>query len=293
MHQVRYFLAVSRTRNFTRAAEECNVSQPALTRAVKHLEAELGGDLFRRERSLTQLTDLGRRMLPALSQCLESAQMAKALAQSYRKGEHSPLNIALSRSVPIETLSAHIGALTRAFPGVEAKFFRGPAHEIVEKLKQGDMELAVAGALGEEWERLDSWPLFVEQFGVVVNSGNALASRDGVRLADLGGEHLVCRTHCKESKQLVAQLRSLGIEKTSRHEAVSMNDLIDLVRADLGIAVLPRSIRLPEEVRAIAVDELELSRQVCLYAVAGRQRSPAACGFIKLLRAADWRRQEV
>lgn len=44
MHQVRYFLAVSRTRNFTRAAEECNVSQPALTRAVKHLEAELGGD---------------------------------------------------------------------------------------------------------------------------------------------------------------------------------------------------------------------------------------------------------
>ena len=49
MHQVRYFLAVARTRNFTRAAEECNVSQPSLTRAIQKLEGELGGPLFRRE----------------------------------------------------------------------------------------------------------------------------------------------------------------------------------------------------------------------------------------------------
>ena len=50
MHQVRYFLAVTRTLNFTRAADECNVTQPSLTRAIKQLEGELGGDLFRRER---------------------------------------------------------------------------------------------------------------------------------------------------------------------------------------------------------------------------------------------------
>ncbi len=43
MHQVRYFLAVSRTLNFTRAAEDCNVSQPALTRAIQQLEQELAG----------------------------------------------------------------------------------------------------------------------------------------------------------------------------------------------------------------------------------------------------------
>ena len=46
MHQVRYFLAVSRTLNFTRAAEQCNVAQPSLTRAIRQLESELGGDLF-------------------------------------------------------------------------------------------------------------------------------------------------------------------------------------------------------------------------------------------------------
>ena len=59
MHQVRYFLAVARALNFTRAAEECNVAQPSLTRAIRQLEDELGGDLFRRERPHAQLTELG------------------------------------------------------------------------------------------------------------------------------------------------------------------------------------------------------------------------------------------
>jgi DNA-binding transcriptional LysR family regulator len=60
LHQVRYFLAVCDTLNFPLATERCNVSQPALTRAVKKLEGELGGLLFRRERNLTHRTDHGR-----------------------------------------------------------------------------------------------------------------------------------------------------------------------------------------------------------------------------------------
>ena len=66
MHQVRYFLAAVSELNFTKAAEKCNVSQPSLTRAIKQLEGELGGDLFRRERPQAQLTELGERMLPLL-----------------------------------------------------------------------------------------------------------------------------------------------------------------------------------------------------------------------------------
>ena len=65
MHQVRYFLAVARELNFTRAAEDCNVAQPSLTRAIRQLEGELGGEkpVFRRERPHAQLTELGQRML--------------------------------------------------------------------------------------------------------------------------------------------------------------------------------------------------------------------------------------
>ena len=82
MHQVRYFLGVARTLNFTRAAEECNVAQPSLTRAIRQLEDELGGDLFRRERPHAQLTELGQRMQPLLQQCYDSAVGAMYLSES-------------------------------------------------------------------------------------------------------------------------------------------------------------------------------------------------------------------
>ena len=83
MHQVRYFLAVAETLNFTRAAEQCNVSQPALTRAVQQLEEELGGLLLRRERKLTHLTDFGRLIEPHLRQLFADAEAAKTTAKKF------------------------------------------------------------------------------------------------------------------------------------------------------------------------------------------------------------------
>ena len=76
MHQIRYFLAVCETLNFTRAAEQCHVTQPALTRAIQKLEEELGGLLFRRERHLTHLTDLGRLLRPQLEQVWKRTEAA-------------------------------------------------------------------------------------------------------------------------------------------------------------------------------------------------------------------------
>ena len=83
MHQVRYFLALCETMNFTRAAENCNVSQPALTRAVHKLEEELGGLLLRREHNLTHLTDFGRLVRPHLEQMMTEAEAAKSTATHF------------------------------------------------------------------------------------------------------------------------------------------------------------------------------------------------------------------
>jgi LysR family hydrogen peroxide-inducible transcriptional activator len=92
MHQIRYFLAVCETLNFTRAAEQCHVTQPALTRAVQKLEDEPGGLLFRRERHLTHLTDLGRLIRPQLEQIWKETEAAKTTAKSFLKLEDAPLS---------------------------------------------------------------------------------------------------------------------------------------------------------------------------------------------------------
>jgi DNA-binding transcriptional LysR family regulator len=145
MHQIRYFLAAARTLNFTRAAEECVVAQPSLTRAIQTLEWELGGELFHRERGLTHLTELGVKMLPLVHQCYESAVAAKSLASALKSGAVTPLKLALSSSIAIAVLLPQLTELSRVFAGIELRFFRENATELADRLKKGGADLGVAG----------------------------------------------------------------------------------------------------------------------------------------------------
>jgi DNA-binding transcriptional LysR family regulator len=290
MHQIRYFLAVSRTLNFTRAAEECNVAQPSLTRAIKLLEDELGGELFRRERNLSHLTELGTRMLPLMQQCFESAQSAKSLATAIKSGSVAPLRLGLSRTVGIELLIPHLTELMKAFAGLELTFLRGNADEIGEALKKGDAELAVAGPLGDGWDRLDTWPLFTETFGLIVGGKHKLAGRNRVELEAIKGERFLVRTYCEQAEQLAGLLRSRQIDGPVKHKVANETDLAALLEANVGIAIAPASTSLPAEATRLRIEDLGLERTVHVYGVAGRQRSPAAATLLKLLRAADWSR---
>ena len=288
MHQVRYFLAVSRTLNFTRAAEECHVAQPSLTRAIKLLEAELGADLFRRERNLTHLTEFGDKMLPLLRQCFDSALAAKKLASSIKSGVVASLTLGLSQAVSMALLVAPLTELMRVFPNLELRFMRGTASDISESLKKGETSLAIAGPLGETWERLDSWPLFAEQLQMVVSAGHSLAGVDKVNIADIRGERLLMRPYCELATSFSEFARERDIPWNGQHAMTCEADFIELASADLGIGVLPQSTPCPEGLCRLRVEGLKMTRTVYLYAVAGRERAAPASALMKLLRARDW-----
>jgi DNA-binding transcriptional LysR family regulator len=290
MHQVRYFLAVAQALNFTRAAEECHVAQPSLTRAIRQLEGELGGDLFRRERPHAQLTELGQRMLPLLRQCHDSAISARSLASAIKSGEVGSLRLALSRTIDQSVVMPHVIELGKLFQGLELKLLRGTAFEVVDFLKRGEAELGLGAATGDEWERLDRWPLFTEDFHLVVNSMHPIASHSAVGLDDLRQERLVTRTCCETTPQLLEVLRGRGFEIDRRHETGAESDLIALLEAGVGIAFFPRSTTSPASLARVQVEGLELKRTVYLYSVAGRQRTAVAATLMKMLRAYDWSR---
>src|SRR3974390_126425 len=226
MHQVRYFLAVVQTMNFTRAAEDCHVAQPSLTRAIKFLELELGAELFRRERKLTHLTEFGQRMLPFMRQCYDSAITAKALAKSIRSGAVAPLAIALSRSVNLSILLPALAELSRAFRGLELKFLRGSESEVTEHLKKGDVDLAVAGRLEEKWDRLDAWPLFSEPLVVVVGPDTKLANRDKDEFTRPPQRRILLRPYCETFNRVADLLRSSNAPIVRAHEVVCDDDLL-------------------------------------------------------------------
>jgi DNA-binding transcriptional LysR family regulator len=288
MHQVRYFLAVARALNFTRAAEECHVAQPSLTRAIRQLEGELGGDLFRRERPQAQLTELGQRMLPLLKQCYDSAISARSLASAIKKGEVGSLRLAVARTIDPSLVTPHVVELGKLFQGLELKLLRGNGTEVLEYLKQGEVELGIAAQIGDEWERLDSWPLFTEDFLLLVHNMHAFANRPTVAIDDLKQERLMVRTYCETTEKLLDVLRAREFDVTRFHEVSADGDLLSLLEAGVGVAFAPRSTQNPATLVRITVEGLELTRTISLYGVAGRQRTAVASAMMKMLRAYDW-----
>ena len=121
----------------------------------------------------------------------------------------------------------------------------------------------------------------------------ALRARRPSALDDLKPERFLLRSHCEKCSDLAAVLRAKGLNADHRHEVSSDQDLLALLEANIGIGFLPRTVKAPQSLVRTAVNGLELGRDVCLYGVAGRQRTPVAATFMKMLRAANWPKDDL
>jgi len=227
-------------------------------------------------------------MHPLLKQCYDAATGARQLASSFKSGEVGALRIALTHSIDLSLLIPHLDQIKRLFNRLEFRFLRGNSREVGEFLKKGEAELGIAAEIGEEWDRLDAWPLFTEGFQLVINNRHPLADRDAITFEDLQTVELLSRTYCEHAEQLGASFRGHGIDVEHSHGISSERDLIQLLEADIGVAIIPRSVSTPESLKRANVDGLDIRRTVHLYGVAGRERTAVASAVMRMLRGADW-----
>lgn len=289
MHQIRYFLSVAKTLNFTRAAEQCNVAQPSLTRAIKKLEDELGGELFHREGRRTHMTDLGEIMLPLLTQSLKSAAAAKEQAQSYGKAEIAHLRLGLSSTVDIRMMQGVLGELMRVMPGLKLLISRGTAEEIEQGLEAGQTDVALTAIHQDGWHRILQWPLFAEEFVVVANLQHQLANKAGINLDDLENQSIVTRAHCEQTGLFPDLLDTHDINADFIHEVTSDTDLAFLLANNLGLGIVPKNtVFADDNIVRLPFENGQYQRSLSLLAVAGRKYSKPADLLIKMLRAKDW-----
>src|SRR5258708_25988409 len=118
------------------------------------------------------------------------------LAASYKGGEIGALRIALTHSIDLSLLIPHLDQIKRQFNRLEFRFLRGDANEVGEYLKKGEAELGIAAEIGEDWDRLDTWPLFTQNFQLVLNKRHPLASRDTIPGGRLLPEQVLSRNYC-------------------------------------------------------------------------------------------------
>jgi DNA-binding transcriptional LysR family regulator len=281
--QVRYFVTLSRTLNFTRAAELHHVSQPALTRAVQRLEEELGGVLLFRERSLTRLTELGRSMLPHLQAMLDAADNAINLAAARRSQPSCSLKIGLGPGISASVIAPLIRDVAAALPKLTVSFEETDAGRITELMLADDLDCALLPGDCGMPERLNRWPLYQDRAAVVLSTAHVLSREHSLEAGQLAAETILIGDRCggfgirliEETGQEFHQFRCGG---AAAH-------VVELVGAGLGVAILSERINLPDALAKCTLSKPILERPVHLASVAGRPQGPAVSGFIKLCRA--------
>ena len=288
MHQIRYFLAVCDTLNFTRAAEHCNVTQPALTRAVQKLEEELGGLLFRRERHLTHLTDLGRLVRPQLEQIWQQTEAAKTTAQSFLKLEDASLNLGLMCTIGPMLAIGFLNSFWRDHPGIEVTLLEGVPSRLAELLHDGALDVAVMAQADGFEERFDVAPLYREHFVLAFPAGHRFEQHNAIRFDDIEGEAYLRRINCEYRDHLGGIGRELGVRLRVAYRSEREDWIQTMVMAGMGICFMPEySVALPGLQTRRVVDP-EVVREVSVVTVAGRRFSPAVAAFVRAIKAYPW-----
>lgn len=283
LNQVRYFITLCRTLNFTRAAEACNVTQPALTRAIQRLEEELGGLLLYRERNLTQLTELGRSMRPHLETMLEAAEAARQAARSHIGVDTASLRIGLGPAIAAAHVAGAMRGLVRQYPDISVHFEEAGTATLAEALLSDMLDCALLPDDPSLPERLHRWKVAEESCVVVLPADHALADREALTGDDLAGETLLFGERCGG---FAHRLRgTCGERFVERPCSGSWVQMLDLVRAGLGLALLPFGLALGEGVLARPLTEPQLKRTIVLAIVAGRPHGAAVANLVKLCRA--------
>ena len=288
MHQIRYFLAVCETLNFTRAAEQCRVSQPALTRAIQKLEDELGGLLFRRERGLTHATDLGNLMRPHLEQALSEAEAARSTARSFLRLESAPLRLGVMCTIGPMRFVEFLNAFHRRHRGVEVSMSEGTAEVVGARLAEGSIDVAVLAQPDGFDERLDARVLYRERFVVGFAIGHRFEALDAIPLRELSGESYLARTHCEFRDHIRALREKHGADARICYRS-ERDDWIQVMAASgIGFCLVPQYSPVVPGLIIRPIVEPEIVREVCLVTVAGRRFSPPVARFVREARAHAW-----
>lgn len=287
LHQVRYFLAVASTLNFTRAAEMCNVTQPALTKGVQKLEEELGGQLIYRERQLTHLTDLGKAVLPMLERALASTEAVRRHARQFQKKEVASLAIGLAPSISASLVLEPIAETRKFVPGLAVELREETSDRLLELLLEGEINVALVGDIDDKPERIDDWALFAERYVAVLGLSHQLADLSVIGVDALRGAAILDRSNC----EVVPKFQHLLFpDAPPHHNHRSGRDahLQHLAAAGFGILLAPEHMpRLPT-LKALPIEGDPVWREVHLLAVQGRRYSPALDAFVKVARLHDW-----
>jgi LysR family hydrogen peroxide-inducible transcriptional activator len=288
LYQLRYFVAVADNGNFTRASEQCNISQPSLSQQIKSLESELGHKLFHRLGRRAVPTEAGqiflervRRIILAVEDASKELRDSPTLERRIKVGAVPTLAPYLLPLVLERCRVLHPNLLVHIHEDFRPDLIRGVA--------EGDLDLAIIPQPIKD-PRLSVEVLYCEPLLLVVGKGHPLATKSAITARDLAEESFVLLGH---SSTLSAEIeRFCGahdfVPKLA-HRCSQVSTVKSLVALGPGISILPRISIRPEDNKNLVYREIGgrvPTREVLIVRHLQRYQTKGTELFLQVLRAA-------
>ena len=284
--QLRAFIAVSRERNFTRAANTLHLSQSALTIAIRQLEAEINLKLFDRTTRSVHLTSHAAMFLPVAERLLHDLSRSLDNLSALADRQKGNVVAAASASFLCCILAPTVAKVHKRFPGIHVKLLNTPDN-LARRVQEEEIDFGITNVRRAP-HGLESFPFMEDVFGVVCPADHPLARKPGaLSWEDLEGTPMVSMPDGTQTREIIASHAEIAhIVGTPICEASSIFALGAMIECGMGVAAVPAQVS-----RAIVSDKLvyrplrdpQLRRMLSVIKRQGRSLSPAAVEVLRFM----------
>ena len=288
LRQMRAFVALAKTGNFTLAAQYMHVTQSALSGLIKELEQTLGTRLVDRSTRRIGLTEIGRELYPLFSQMIDDLDGALANVADHTRLKKGIVRIAAPQLLSCTVLPGAIARYRAAHPDIQVRLADTPVESVIARVLSGEADFGV-GPEREPAPQLQARVLFEMPFALVFPQGHPLESQPRVTWQDVGRYPFIALQGQFTERLLAdmhASLREVALKPAN--EVTFMTTALAMVAAGLGVTVcLPYAEPLARlyGLTMRPLEEPELTRRFFVYTRSSRSLSPAAESFIEFLLA--------
>lgn len=285
IHQLRYFCAVAKAGNFTRAAEHEHVAQPSLSQQVRKLEDELGARLFDRLGRTVRLTSFGQIFMLRAAAILREVSDAKREIEEMAGNDRGRITVGAIPTIAPYFLPDRLANFSVKFPGVRVSVVEEITPVLLERLQEAAIDMALL-ALPVPGEQFVCEELLREPLYLVVPKGHRLASKSRVDLKQIEGDAflLLKEGHCFRENTLSACGRA-RLEPNVIFESGQFATILAMVAANTGVSVVPRmAVEKREGCRFIPIADEGACRRVGVVQLKQHFRSRAQLAFMQHLQ---------
>lgn len=257
IRHLHYFLVLADELHFGRAAKRLFISQPPLSRQIKQLEDELGAVLFLREHKRVRLTPAGQYLQDAGQTLIDQIAVIKTRTFDIGRSIAGEVKIGYISAVDKLKLGLFIQDMQQDFPHVQSKLFELSTERQIEALQNGQLDLAIVRApIHSPHVQLEK--LYQESFCMAYSvdfelPDNLSALQDKAFITYNADDAPIYHSNA------LSFCAALGFSPTIRHECNTISSILELVHLNIGISIVPQSVK--EQYQHLAIKYLDLENQ--------------------------------